>query len=93
MAPRLLIARSMLATMEAPTRSAPALAREGFAPARGIPEAPLFIVARGASDLAARLEAIFGDAVRIVENRRQDPALLPREGREGRRWLAAPAAA
>lgn len=51
-------------------------------------DAPICIVARGRDDLVSELEAIFAGSVRVVENRRRDPALLPREGREGRRYLA-----
>ena len=56
-------------------------------------DAPICVVARGRDDLVPELEAIFAGSVRVVENRRRDPALLPREGREGRRYVASARAA
>ncbi|MBI3456042.1 MAG: hypothetical protein HY002_09690 [Candidatus Rokubacteria bacterium] len=43
------------------------------------------VVARGHSDLLDQLKEVVGDLgwVRLVEDRRDDPTILPREGREG----------
>ncbi len=49
----------------------------------------LIVVARGERRLLARLRHVFrGAGLEIIENRRRDPTLLPREGREGRPYLA-----
>ncbi len=52
----------------------------------GIDQA-LLIVARGHRDLLEELRTILGDAigpVRVIEDRRRDQTILPREGRQGR---------
>lgn len=43
------------------------------------------IVARGHRDLFEQIQTLIGDMgwVRVIEDRRQDQTLLPREGREG----------
>lgn len=43
------------------------------------------VVARGHEDLLAELRRLVGDVgwVRVIEDRRQDQTLLPREGRSG----------
>ena len=47
----------------------------------------VLVVARGHQDLFEELKALIGDEVgwvRVIEDRRADPTILPREGREGR---------
>lgn len=43
------------------------------------------VVARGHQDLLDQLKAVVGDVgwVRVIEDRRDDPTILPREGRGG----------
>lgn len=52
----------------------------------GEPGAPFLVVARGHQDLLEELKSLLGETgrVRVIEDRRADPTLLPREGREGR---------
>ncbi len=59
-------------------------------PARPVPrgsdeESYFLIVARGHRNLLEQIKATVGDMgwVRVIEDRRRDQTLLPREGREG----------
>lgn len=48
-------------------------------------EAYFLIVARGHRNLLDQVQALLGDLgwIRVIEDRRRDPTILPREGREG----------
>lgn len=50
----------------------------------------LFLVARGSLDLLQDLKAFVEDLgwVRVIEDRRHENILLPREGREGKLYVA-----
>ena len=50
----------------------------------------LFLVARGTLDLFDELKAFVEELgwVRVVEDRRNESTLLPREGREGKLYVA-----
>ncbi len=50
-----------------------------------VPPRTFLIVARGHGDLLDRLKNVVGDLgwVRLMEDRRDDPTILPREGRQG----------
>ena len=49
-------------------------------------ESYFLIVARGHRNLLGQVKALLGKMgwIRVIEDRRQDPTLLPREGREGK---------
>lgn len=48
-------------------------------------EQTFLVVARGHQDLLDQLKSVVGDVgwVRVIEDRRDDPTILPREGRQG----------
>jgi hypothetical protein len=50
----------------------------------------LFLVARGSLDLLGELREFLEDLgwIKVVEDRRSEPTLLPREGREGKLYVA-----
>ena len=52
---------------------------------RGADFGPLFIVARGHQDLVGPVKVLLASVgpYRVIEDRRQDRSLFPREGREG----------
>jgi hypothetical protein len=56
-------------------------------PRRGPPadDQAFLVVARGQGDLLDQLKEVVGDLgwVRPIQDRRDDPTILPREGREG----------
>jgi hypothetical protein len=58
---------------------------QGAAAAPAAGENTFLIVARGHGDLLDQLKEVVGDLgwVRLVEDRRQDETILPREGRQG----------
>jgi hypothetical protein len=57
----------------------------GLSPSTQPGENTFLIVARGHDELLAQLQEVVGDLgwVRLVEDRRHDETLLPREGRQG----------
>jgi hypothetical protein len=63
--------------------------RAAAAPSSPPPDHTFLIVARGHEELLDQLKEVVGELgwVRLVEDRRQDETLLPREGREGTRHV------
>ncbi len=57
----------------------------GAAPTPAATDQTFLIVAKGHADLLDQLKEVVGDLgwVRLVEDRRRDESLLPREGRQG----------
>ena len=55
-------------------------------PGSGSDDAYFLIVARGHRELLSQLQSVLGEMgwIRIIEDRRRDETLLPREGREGK---------
>ena len=54
-------------------------------PAAAAGDQTFLVVARGHQDLLDQVKGVVGDVwwVRVIEDRRDDPTILPREGREG----------
>ncbi len=63
-----------------PSRTEPASERD---------DRPFFVIARGHGDLLEALRAVLEDLgwPRLIEDRRREGLLLPREGREGKPYL------
>lgn len=72
---RAVLLRELTATAEPPPGE----------PHSAAPAQTFLVVARGHQDLLAELQRVVRDVgwVRVIENRREDRTLLPREGREG----------
>jgi len=73
--------REMIILEEMARRTAPQPAPSGKKPG----DQTFLVVARGHQDLLDELKHVVGDVgwVRVIEDRRDDPTILPREGRQG----------